>query len=200
MDRPTGHVYDHSPNIVEFDVESAPGSMPIRGPPAPSTARWSHGGPGDHDDDRARTRRTRAHARSSTYRELLLNLTRRELRSRFRRSFLGWGWSFMQPLLMTAVYALVLGTFLKVDAGPRRPERHRHVRVLPARRRHPVEPVRRRPRCGDRFDRQRRRADHPGLVPTRAAADVGDPRPRLLDADRARRAGDRRSRSSSRSC
>ncbi len=48
------------------------------------------------------------------YRELLFNLTRRELRSRFRRSFLGWGWSFMQPLMMTAVYALVLGSFFKV--------------------------------------------------------------------------------------
>jgi lipopolysaccharide transport system permease protein len=52
------------------------------------------------------------------YRELLVNLTRRELRSRFRRSFLGWGWSFMQPLMMTAVYALVLGTFLKVTPPP----------------------------------------------------------------------------------
>jgi lipopolysaccharide transport system permease protein len=48
------------------------------------------------------------------YRELLVNLTRRELRSRFRRSFLGWGWSFMQPVLMTAVYALVLGQFFKI--------------------------------------------------------------------------------------
>lgn len=52
------------------------------------------------------------------YRELLVNLTRRELRSRFRRSFLGWGWSFMQPALMTAVYALVLGTFLKAKPDP----------------------------------------------------------------------------------
>jgi lipopolysaccharide transport system permease protein len=50
----------------------------------------------------------------SDYRELLFNLTRRELRSRFRRSFLGWGWSFMQPVLMTAVYALVLGSFFKI--------------------------------------------------------------------------------------
>lgn len=53
-----------------------------------------------------------------TYRELLLNLARRELRSRFRRTFLGWGWSFMQPLLMTAVYAIVLGTILKVTPPP----------------------------------------------------------------------------------
>ena len=52
------------------------------------------------------------------YRELLLNLIRRELRSRFRRSFLGWGWSFMQPLLMTAVYAVVLGVFLKAEPAP----------------------------------------------------------------------------------
>lgn len=55
---------------------------------------------------------------SIEYRELLFNLARRELRSRFRRSFLGWGWSFMQPLLMTAVYTLVLGTFFKVTPDP----------------------------------------------------------------------------------
>ena len=52
------------------------------------------------------------------YRELLLNLIRRELRSRYRRTFLGWGWSFMQPLLMTAVYAVVLGVFLKAQPAP----------------------------------------------------------------------------------
>jgi lipopolysaccharide transport system permease protein len=55
---------------------------------------------------------------AQTYRELLVNLVQRELRSRFRRSFLGWGWSFMQPALMTAVYALVLGTFLKSTPAP----------------------------------------------------------------------------------
>lgn len=52
------------------------------------------------------------------YRELLINLARRELRSRFRRSFLGWGWSFLQPLLMTAVYAIVLGTILRATPAP----------------------------------------------------------------------------------
>jgi len=54
----------------------------------------------------------------SGYRELLFNLIRRELRSRFRRTFLGWGWSFLQPIMMTAVYAIVLGTFLKVTPAP----------------------------------------------------------------------------------
>jgi ABC-2 type transport system permease protein len=52
------------------------------------------------------------------YRELLRNLSQRELRSRFRRSFLGWGWSFMQPVLMTAVYAIVLGLILDVPPPP----------------------------------------------------------------------------------
>lgn len=52
------------------------------------------------------------------HRELLANLVKRELRSRFRRTFLGWGWSLVQPVMMTAIYALVLGTFLKAAPGP----------------------------------------------------------------------------------
>jgi ABC-type polysaccharide/polyol phosphate export permease len=48
------------------------------------------------------------------YRDLLINLTQRELRARYRRSVLGWAWSFLQPAMMTAVYAIVLGKFLDV--------------------------------------------------------------------------------------
>lgn len=55
---------------------------------------------------------------SLSYRELLWNLTQRELRSRYRRSFLGWGWSMLQPALMTAVYAIMLGAFFKVRPEP----------------------------------------------------------------------------------
>ncbi len=46
------------------------------------------------------------------------NLTQRELRSRYRRSFLGWGWSLLQPAMMTAVYAIMLGYYLKVTPEP----------------------------------------------------------------------------------
>ena len=48
------------------------------------------------------------------YRDLLFNLTQRELRARYRRSVLGWTWSFLLPAMMTAVYAIVLGKFLDV--------------------------------------------------------------------------------------
>jgi ABC-2 type transport system permease protein len=49
------------------------------------------------------------------YRDLLKNLTQRELRARYRRSVLGWGWSLLQPALMTAVYSIMLGEFLKIQ-------------------------------------------------------------------------------------
>jgi lipopolysaccharide transport system permease protein len=55
------------------------------------------------------------------YRDLMRNLTQRELRSRYRRSFLGWGWSLLQPALMTAVYAIMLGYYLKVSPEPGNP-------------------------------------------------------------------------------
>jgi ABC-2 type transport system permease protein len=50
------------------------------------------------------------------YRDLFFMLTQRELRSRYRRSFLGWGWSLLQPLMMTAVYVVVLGVIIDIEA------------------------------------------------------------------------------------
>jgi lipopolysaccharide transport system permease protein len=65
------------------------------------------------------TRSLRQAARETfEFRELLRNLVQRELRSRYRRSFLGWGWSLLQPALMTAVYAIVLGSFFDVRPAP----------------------------------------------------------------------------------
>jgi ABC-2 type transport system permease protein len=46
--------------------------------------------------------------------ELLWNLTLRELRSKFKRSTLGWLWSVINPLASIAIYTLVFGVFFKV--------------------------------------------------------------------------------------
>lgn len=44
--------------------------------------------------------------------ELLLALMQRELRSRYRGSYLGWAWALAKPLVMLLVYGLVVGVFL----------------------------------------------------------------------------------------
>lgn len=46
-------------------------------------------------------------------RELLLNLTLRELRGKFKRSVIGWGWSVINPVVTIAVYTIVFSVFLK---------------------------------------------------------------------------------------
>ncbi len=45
-------------------------------------------------------------------RELLWNLTLRELRTKYRRSFLGWAWSMLNPLSQILIYSFVFGTLL----------------------------------------------------------------------------------------
>lgn len=49
------------------------------------------------------------------YRTWILNLTRRELTSRYKRSVLGWMWSLINPAATLAIYAVVFGTFLKIQ-------------------------------------------------------------------------------------
>lgn len=48
-------------------------------------------------------------------RELLANLTLRELRGKYKRTALGYGWSLLNPLAMMATYSLIFGLLLKVD-------------------------------------------------------------------------------------
>lgn len=47
--------------------------------------------------------------------ELLWNLTLRELRSKFKRSALGWLWSVINPLASIAIYTIVFGVFFQVE-------------------------------------------------------------------------------------
>jgi ABC-type polysaccharide/polyol phosphate export permease len=57
----------------------------------------------------------------SGYRELYWNLTLRELRSKYKRSFLGWTWSLLNPAVNTLVYTILFGVFLKVSLPPGKP-------------------------------------------------------------------------------
>lgn len=44
--------------------------------------------------------------------ELLQALIMRELRSRYRGSYLGWAWALARPLVMLLIYGLIIGIFL----------------------------------------------------------------------------------------
>ena len=48
-------------------------------------------------------------------RELLVHLTLRELRSRYKKSVLGWTWSLLNPLASVLIYWLVFSVFLEVE-------------------------------------------------------------------------------------
>ena len=47
---------------------------------------------------------------------LLWNLTLRELRSKYRRSFLGWAWSMLNPLSNMLIYWFVFGVVFGATA------------------------------------------------------------------------------------
>ncbi|MFN7147874.1 MAG: ABC transporter permease [Microthrixaceae bacterium] len=50
-----------------------------------------------------------------SYRTLIANLAQRELKSKYKRSFLGWSWSLINPAATLAIYTVVFGYFLKAD-------------------------------------------------------------------------------------
>ena len=49
-------------------------------------------------------------------RNLLWNLTLRELRAKYRRSILGWGWSMLNPLSQMLIYSVVFGVIFGIQA------------------------------------------------------------------------------------
>jgi len=54
-------------------------------------------------------------------RELILNLTLRELRSRYKRSVLGWAWSMLNPLSTVVIYTIVFKYFFHAQGPVGRP-------------------------------------------------------------------------------
>lgn len=53
----------------------------------------------------------------AAYVELLMNLTRREVKGRFSQSFFGAGWAIAQPLAMMAVFTLVFARLGQMPSG-----------------------------------------------------------------------------------
>lgn len=51
-------------------------------------------------------------------RELLWNLTLRELRGRYKRSLLGWGWSLLNPIAFMAIYTFAFSIILDAKPDP----------------------------------------------------------------------------------
>ena len=47
------------------------------------------------------------------YRELLVNLVRKELKVKYKGSFLGFAWSLARPMLMLLIYYIAIGKFLR---------------------------------------------------------------------------------------
>ena len=47
-----------------------------------------------------------------SYRTLILNLAQRDLKARYKKSFLGWLWSLINPATTLAIYTVVFGVFL----------------------------------------------------------------------------------------
>jgi ABC-type polysaccharide/polyol phosphate export permease len=60
----------------------------------------------------------------ATYRaskELFANLTLRELRSKYKRSFLGWTWSMVNPLATMLVYTIMFKVLLRIHLAKGEP-------------------------------------------------------------------------------
>ena len=49
-----------------------------------------------------------------SYREMVFNLVRRDLLGRYKRSFLGFAWTFLNPLLQVIVYSVVFSTIMRM--------------------------------------------------------------------------------------
>lgn len=51
------------------------------------------------------------------YRGFISYMTRRDLRTTYMRSYLGWIWSLLNPIAEVAIYSIVFGVLLGIDRG-----------------------------------------------------------------------------------
>ncbi len=52
------------------------------------------------------------------YRFLIWNFARRDLRSRFKGTLVGWTWSLILPLATVAIYSVVFSVFIRIEPPP----------------------------------------------------------------------------------
>ena len=57
-------------------------------------------------------------AELSGSRELMVNLTLRQLRGKYKRSLLGWTWSLLNPLATMLIFTIVFKFFFKIQEEP----------------------------------------------------------------------------------
>lgn len=65
-----------------------------------------------------------------SHKELLSNLTLRELRSKYKRSVLGWAWSTINPLVYMVVYTVVFKYFMHANIQSKAPPSGLNVYAL----------------------------------------------------------------------
>jgi len=95
--------------LANFRLSQFPSIGVMPEPVAPATAA---GGP---PSDALLDRHERLSA--AAYWELLVNLTRREIKGRYSQSFFGFGWAIAQPLATMLVFTFVFGDLAKIDSG-----------------------------------------------------------------------------------
>lgn len=103
---------------VSSSLRGARGPPPAPGSPAVTTAAAPVGA--------AKLSRRIPFVELWTYRTLIVNLTEREFKAKYKKSFLGWFWSLLNPLSTLAVFTLVFGTFL----GGQAPEAANGMRLF----------------------------------------------------------------------
>ena len=52
-----------------------------------------------------------------SYRELLLQMTRRDLMLRYKQTIMGFGWAIFMPLLNTVIFSVMFTRVAKLDTG-----------------------------------------------------------------------------------
>ena len=100
----------------------------VNGPESTPGGNWNGNGSGSGNGSSSLPRSERSVTTTMTsksgisireygqYKELFYNLTLRELRSKYKRSVIGWGWSMINPLANMVIYTVVFSGLMNIAA------------------------------------------------------------------------------------